>query len=190
MSKRKEWDREYYLRNRDEILKKARDKDANRTPEQKARDAETKRHYYEKNKKRINENGSKYQKDNPDKSRESTRKWASANKGKIKKWGEMNRIKTRQYCHARRLKVRGGDLITEEFIERLILEQGNACNACRSSFEDIQMQIDHIIPLSKGGAHSACNIQLLCKSCNCSKSNKMPIDWAFYFESTRPFSQL
>ena len=35
--------------------------------------------------------------------------------------------------------------------------------------------IDHVIPLSKGGTHTWDNIQLLCRSCNCKKSNKMEI---------------
>ena len=27
--------------------------------------------------------------------------------------------------------------------------------------------IDHIVPLSKGGEHSYANVQLTCRSCNC-----------------------
>lgn len=32
--------------------------------------------------------------------------------------------------------------------------------------------IDHIIPISKNGAHTWDNVQLLCRLCNCKKSNK------------------
>ncbi len=36
-----------------------------------------------------------------------------------------------------------------------------------------KLEFDHIIPVSKGGANTARNIQLLCESCNRKKSNKI-----------------
>lgn len=35
--------------------------------------------------------------------------------------------------------------------------------------------LDHIIPLSKGGAHSASNCQLLCRECNSKKRNRLEV---------------
>jgi hypothetical protein len=35
------------------------------------------------------------------------------------------------------------------------------------------LQFDHIIPVSRGGATSVANLQLLCQRCNGSKSNKI-----------------
>lgn len=43
---------------------------------------------------------------------------------------------------------------------------GNQCLRCRS-YDDIC--IDHVIPLSKGGANSIDNMQPLCRACNTSK---------------------
>ena len=40
--------------------------------------------------------------------------------------------------------------------------------------DSLAPQLDHIIPLSKGGAHSYKNVQLLCRECNMKKGNKMP----------------
>lgn len=34
--------------------------------------------------------------------------------------------------------------------------------------------VDHVVPVSKGGADTAENLRAACKECNGSKSNKMP----------------
>ena len=43
------------------------------------------------------------------------------------------------------------------------------CNCLSDDYPSI----DHIIPLSKGGFHEWNNVQLLCRKCNCTKSNKI-----------------
>ena len=47
---------------------------------------------------------------------------------------------------------------------------GGRCVKCGSEDE---LEFDHIIPVSKGGSDRAKNLQLLCKSCNRSKSDKI-----------------
>ena len=47
---------------------------------------------------------------------------------------------------------------------------GGACVDCGSSYK---IEYDHIIPFSKGGSNTYNNIQILCESCNRSKSNKI-----------------
>lgn len=47
---------------------------------------------------------------------------------------------------------------------------GGRCVDCESNE---QLEFDHIIPVSRGGATSARNLQLLCKSCNRAKSAKI-----------------
>ncbi len=44
------------------------------------------------------------------------------------------------------------------------------CVECGSN---VDLQFDHVIPYSFGGGNHAANIQLLCKSCNLKKSNKI-----------------
>ena len=43
--------------------------------------------------------------------------------------------------------------------------------------ENRNLEIDHIVPLSKGGDHVVGNFQLLCKSCNSSKGNRHATDY-------------
>jgi hypothetical protein len=44
---------------------------------------------------------------------------------------------------------------------------------CVSCSSNSNLEFDHIIPVSKGGANSVKNIQLLCRNCNRTKSNKI-----------------
>ena len=39
--------------------------------------------------------------------------------------------------------------------------------------KNVWLEIDHIIPLSKGGVDDIYNKQILCNKCNCKKSNKI-----------------
>lgn len=59
--------------------------------------------------------------------------------------------------------------------QRLYDEQGGVCNGCRRmippELSDL-MDLDHIVPRSKGGRHTWTNVQLLCRSCNVKKGNR------------------
>ncbi|MGL6227028.1 MAG: DNA methyltransferase [Thermoguttaceae bacterium] len=56
--------------------------------------------------------------------------------------------------------------------ERLYKEQSGNCRACGVAFEMRHLEIDHIIPKSKGGGDYYENYQLLCGSCNKIKGNR------------------
>jgi len=40
-------------------------------------------------------------------------------------------------------------------------------------YKDDAAEIDHVIPISKGGLHIPSNVQTLCRACNSNKSNKL-----------------
>jgi len=60
--------------------------------------------------------------------------------------------------------------ISEDVRDAVWNRDGGKCVQCGSN-EDLEF--DHIIPFSKGGANTKRNIQLLCESCNRKKSDKI-----------------
>jgi site-specific DNA-methyltransferase (adenine-specific) len=57
-------------------------------------------------------------------------------------------------------------LPSESVKKRLYKQQQSQCNGCGQNFEIHNLEIDHIIPKSKGGGDYYENYQLLCGSCN------------------------
>jgi len=58
------------------------------------------------------------------------------------------------------------------WLRSTILERdGNRCVKCGST---IDLQIDHIIPFSRGGKTCVTNLETLCRDCNRTKRDKMP----------------
>lgn len=109
-------------------------------------------------------------------------KWRAANPEKHrqsgKKWRERNKDKVRALDHAKRAKrcaVEGKHTASQ--IRDLLKKQKGRCINCKVNIES-RYHIDHIIPISRGGSNWITNIQLLCPPCNISKSAKDPILWA------------
>nr|WP_181718255.1 Ltp family lipoprotein [Psychrobacter sp.] len=67
-------------------------------------------------------------------------------------------------------------LMTSKLREHIKVRDGYACQICSLSTEDeknLLLEIDHIIPLSKGGVTCESNLQTLCWKCNRSKGSKI-----------------
>jgi len=61
---------------------------------------------------------------------------------------------------------------TKSVKERLYKEQNGVCKGCKIQFDIRNMEIDHIIPKSKGGGSYYENYQLLCGACNKKKGDR------------------
>ena len=60
---------------------------------------------------------------------------------------------------------------------RLYGEQEGICLGCETHFPFKVMEVDHILPRSRGGTDHIENLQLLCTHCNKSKGNKTMAAW-------------
>ena len=59
------------------------------------------------------------------------------------------------------------------------------CHYCGSRVAPMELTMDHIIPLSRGGRSERENIAACCKECNNKKKNLLPAEWAEYIERLR-----
>ncbi|NEO93485.1 MAG: HNH endonuclease [Moorea sp. SIO3G5] len=66
-----------------------------------------------------------------------------------------------------------GELFGFEVKEYLLTKWGRNCVYCGA--ENVPLEVDHIIPKSKGGSNRVSNLTLACRSCNQKKGNK-PIE--------------
>lgn len=84
------------------------------------------------------------------------------------------------YTALRKARIRA---VTTELVNPItvLIRDQWTCQSCfvhtprrlRGTYEMNAPEIDHIIPLSKGGAHSYANVQCLCRSCNFDKSDRL-----------------
>jgi hypothetical protein len=77
-------------------------------------------------------------------------------------------------------------LMTSRLREKVKNRDGFSCKICGLSVADeknLLLEIDHIIPLSKGGITSEENLQTLCWKCNRSKGSKILLDVKPYSSS-------
>jgi 5-methylcytosine-specific restriction endonuclease McrA len=110
--------------------------------------------------------------------REAKRAWYHKNKDRrkatIKAWAAKNRERMRSYIARRRALELGADgRYTGKDVARLGDLQKWKCAACRADIKK-RYEIDHVVPLAKGGSNYPSNLQLLCLPCNRRKSDKEP----------------
>ena len=108
---------------------------------------------------------------------ETRKKMGEAKRGeKCYFWkGGISTYERKLFLNARRrARIRGaiGSFTFGEW-ELLKKQYGYCCPCCSKCESEIKLEIDHIIPLSKGGSNYIENIQPLCGSCNSKKHDKV-----------------
>ena len=151
--------RQYYLRNKETALKRAKA-------------------WYESNKDKRIVSSRKWREKNKDKylesCRKATKKWMKNNPEYRNKWRKENPLKSRQYDHNRRAILRNdkNKISADEWMAVLDFYE-HKCLRCGKSDKEVDLHIDHVIPVSKSGKNVIENIQPLCKSCNSKKYTRV-----------------
>lgn len=95
----------------------------------------------------------------------------------VRRWQRENPQKVKIIAHryrARKKSASGSH--TVEDITRLYEAQRGLCKYCGKDISS-GYQVDHVMPLSRGGSNWPDNLALACKSCNSSKKDKTLTEW-------------
>jgi 5-methylcytosine-specific restriction endonuclease McrA len=94
-----------------------------------------------------------------------------------KAWQARNPDRVREYHRVSRNNRRAvvGRHSSADIASLLRIQRGN-CAGCSAGLAG-KFHVDHIIPIARGGTSWCGNLQLLCASCNLTKSSLLPILW-------------
>jgi 5-methylcytosine-specific restriction endonuclease McrA len=109
-----------------------------------------------------------YRARHPKRAAASTRKWYENNNGaaSMKRWKARNPDKARDITQRARAK-RAAAPVVETFTRLEIYQRdGGRCHLCGHHVSGTDFEIDHLIPLSRGGTHSRVNVAIAHGSCN------------------------
>lgn len=161
---RNQWARDYYKKNKEHLGNKKKQW----MTENSDRMKQWRKSYYHENKDYIKNKSKDWYCNNKQIAIERQRRYNQTAKGRISRSNST---------HKRRMLKKNTtpkDKITVDQWETIIKSQNNKCAMCGVRFtKTTKPTIDHIVPLDKGGEHSAYNIQSLCKSCNSKKHTKL-----------------
>lgn len=103
--------------------------------------------------------------------------WYQANKHKPSNANPEIRRKNKRLAEQRRRARKRSidDAVSGDILAKLLALQKGRCACCKDSIADGKHELDHVVPLAKGGRHADDNMQLLCMRCNRQKSDKDPI---------------
>ena len=58
------------------------------------------------------------------------------------------------------------------------------CHYCRRRFPPVELTMDHIVPIIRGGKTTKGNIVTVCKECNNKKKYLLPMEWEAYLNDS------
>lgn len=119
----------------------------------------------------------------PESHRRASIKWAKAHPENVRKnmkatfernpelWRKRKVAYAQNYQATKRAN---GGQFTDADIDAIFTAQDGKCAGCS---ERKKLEIDHIMPVSRGGSNDRSNLQLLCRRCNASKGAKTMAEW-------------
>jgi len=85
--------------------------------------------------------------------------------------------------HMRREKAKAREIRSSPWWKRR--RSTGMCFYCGRKYRAIELTMDHIIPLARGGKSIHANIVPACKDCNNKKKYLLPIEWEEYLDTLK-----
>lgn len=141
----------------------------------------------------VNEDSRRFRTENPDRAKEFGRRYRRNNRTKTRERMRLYHQRTKEACRSRLRAWRRNnpDKYRATKIRRRALEMGavgyftdgewaslkSACDyrcvRCGRREPEIELTVDHVVPLSRGGGNGIDNIQPLCMPCNSQKATSI-----------------
>lgn len=135
------------------------------------------------NREYVNARDKRYRLEHPDIEFRKQQKYRETHREKLYLKGKTYRTTHADYFlnKARERKAirnsQSDGTVTLQYEHQLFESQHGLCAYCKADLSITGKHLDHIIPLSRGGLHTANNVHWTCPTCNMSKGDSLESEW-------------
>lgn len=105
------------------------------------------------------------------------REWREANREWVenyqREYNEQHLEQKAAYTQRRRAEALGAPVVEEVDRVAIIQRDKSTCYLCGKLLGRREITLDHVIPLSRGGSHTAENLRVCCHTCNVRKKDRL-----------------
>jgi 5-methylcytosine-specific restriction endonuclease McrA len=176
--------RKYYAQNKEDVLSYQKTYRLQHSEQIRERFRQYNITHAEQNRARA----AQWQKDNPDRRRKNSLRWRHRNLERAREYGrryakdnpESMTVNARNR-RARKRNAEGTHTAADE--QAQFERQKGKCYYCgckliKTPYKPNSATVDHVVPLDRGGRNSPDNLVIACQTCNFTKQNKLPHEWA------------
>jgi 5-methylcytosine-specific restriction endonuclease McrA len=125
---------------------------------------------------RHRENARRWAQAHPDEVRARSRAYFAAHRvdyaAKLRQWKRANRSALREQQARRRARMLANGYERVDYAA-IRARDGDMCHICRAPVSPGDMHFDHVVPLARGGPHTAANIRVSHAACNLRKGARL-----------------